>query len=93
MYDKTKGFDTKKSLNVVSSSPFDQNVFYGIKNGSRWMRIQENMVDVLKSHIPSQCPSVVSSWQHSAKHCPEAKLSLVAFFLTEKLSVSRIFPN
>ena len=47
------------------------------KNGSRWVRNPEKMVDVEKSHIPNLFAFVVSSRQHTAEHCYEAKLDLV----------------
>ena len=37
------------------------------------MRDQENVVDGIKSHIPSQWASAVSSLQNVAKHYHEAK--------------------
>ena len=56
---KSDCFDAKKSLNAVSIS-LERNVF-GVKNvsrflnnGSWWVRNQENMVNVSKSHISSQ---------------------------------------
>ena len=46
------------------------------KNGSGWIRDQENIVDILKSHITSQWVSAVSSSQNIAKYFYEAKLNL-----------------
>ena len=80
MYDKIlKGFDAEKSLNSVSTS-LKMECFFGIKSvqmlgkkkkkkkgSSLWVRDQENIVGVAKSHITCQWDSAVSSWQHVAK--------------------------
>ena len=53
------------------------------KNGSWWERERdwEELVDVIKSCIPSQWASAVSPWQHIVEHCHEAKFDLVEYQL------------
>ena len=56
----SKGFDTKESLNEVSTSPLERNIFDVKKSiqmpeKNSWLvRAQENIVDVAKSPIKSQ---------------------------------------
>ena len=66
-YKNTKCFDAKKYLNAVSTLPVEQNVFgekkclNALKNGIQWVIDQKNMVDVFKTHFPSQWASAMSS--------------------------------
>ena len=43
------------------------------KNGSQWVREQENTVDVEKTHISCHEISAVSFWQHEAENSLESK--------------------
>ena len=70
----------KKSLNAVSTSLLEWNIFsiksiqMLEKNGIQWVRYQKNMLDVAKSYIPNQSASAGSPWQHVTEHCHEEKL-------------------
>ena len=62
------------------------------KNSCRWLKDQENMVDVAKSHIPSQWPSSMSSWNHVIKHCHDTKiLSFLMEHHTIKTDIIRYY--
>ena len=59
---KSKSFDVNKSLDVISTSPFDIKMCPDAwKNGNRWVRNQKNKVDLEKSYITSLYAYVVSS--------------------------------
>ena len=99
LYDKTlKVFDAKNYLNANSITFLERNVFWRKKcpdvwkNGIQWVRDQENMVDMVKSHIP------VSFSQYVTEHCHEVKLDVVddtrAIFILLKwtyISIVEIF--
>ena len=55
------------------------------KNGSRWIKDQENIANGGKSNIQSQLASAVSSCQHMVEQCHEVKLDRVNQPVPDKL--------